>query len=706
MKNIILCSDGTGNSAIKGRGTNVFKLYEALDRTGSPCHTPQLAFYDDGVGTRGFRLFRILGGAFGLGLARNVRGLYLNLVRTYDEGDRIYLFGFSRGAFTVRVLAGMIYACGIVSRNHEDGRRLKERELRRAVVAAHKVSRSEYRTALNWIGGLLRRRQARRSEGEDIPIQMIGVWDTVDAVGLPFKDMADALNWIFHFKLPDVELPSNVERAFHALAIDDERATFHPVLWDETKKDPKQILEQVWFAGVHANVGGGYPKQGMSLVSLTWMMKKAKACGLRFTASAWQRVKDSQNVHDHLYDSRSGVGGLYRYKPREIEQLCKGKADVRIHESVVDRIRSWTGSYAPATLRPVSSVGSDGSRCRDGGVEIVPTLDAVRTANVEFWNTRHFTPPRTKGWRLLRWLSHFALLNFLILSGLVVARIQIDVAPNGDPWQQLLREWWWMFVIFWLWLVYHKFFLGDRPRTTLNFRVPHTIYMILFPLSVLVLLRDYFLGPSGTDLDTLRKLGEAVRDVVTSYAGRLITGVGAVSFVLYAVALCRSESAGSWDKFRTAANVPWRVALGLLVLGGLWIGFGGDRALLKSAERLVIEIGPCWWVVAVGYVGASVCRIPGRALLAAAGGIALFSVGPQVVSWLGCDGVSSAASLVGEIVQSGSVAFKSYIGLGFILIAVGACVISGFARQRIREISADAWRVTPEPANDFETLSD
>ena len=95
MKNIILCSDGTGNSAIKGRGTNVFKLYEALDRTGSPGYTAQLAFYDDGVGTRGFRLFRILGGAFGLGLARNVRGLYLNLVRTYEAGDRIYLFGFS-----------------------------------------------------------------------------------------------------------------------------------------------------------------------------------------------------------------------------------------------------------------------------------------------------------------------------------------------------------------------------------------------------------------------------------------------------------------------------------------------------------------------------------------------------------------------------------------------------------------------------------
>ena len=113
MKNIILCSDGTGNRDVEGRGTNVFKLFEAIDlnehRTNLAYDT-QLAFYDDGVGTRGNAIARVAGGALGYGLKRNVKELYRELVRVYDPGDRIFLFGFSRGAFTVRTLAGMMNA--------------------------------------------------------------------------------------------------------------------------------------------------------------------------------------------------------------------------------------------------------------------------------------------------------------------------------------------------------------------------------------------------------------------------------------------------------------------------------------------------------------------------------------------------------------------------------------------------------------------
>src|ERR1043166_4995570 len=111
VKNIVICSDGTGNTAIKGRGTNVFKLFEAVDlnshRT-DPALDAQLAFYDDGVGSQGNVLLKAIGGAAGYGLARNVKKLYRELSRVYDPGDRIFLFGFSRGAFTVRTLAGMI----------------------------------------------------------------------------------------------------------------------------------------------------------------------------------------------------------------------------------------------------------------------------------------------------------------------------------------------------------------------------------------------------------------------------------------------------------------------------------------------------------------------------------------------------------------------------------------------------------------------
>jgi uncharacterized protein (DUF2235 family) len=106
-KRIVICSDGTGNTAIKGRGTNVFKLFEAVDLTGhrfDPSVTPQIALYDDGVGTENFKPIKIFAGATGYGLGRNAKQLYKELVRIYDPGDEIYMFGFSRGAFTVRTL--------------------------------------------------------------------------------------------------------------------------------------------------------------------------------------------------------------------------------------------------------------------------------------------------------------------------------------------------------------------------------------------------------------------------------------------------------------------------------------------------------------------------------------------------------------------------------------------------------------------------
>src|SRR6266508_3819210 len=139
-KNIILCSDGTGNTAIKGRGTNVFKLFEALDLTsyrGNPDRDPQVAFYDDGVGTQDFKPLKIFAGMTGYGLSRNVKQLYKELVRVYDPGDRIFLFGFSRGAFTVRTLTGLIARCGVLDRR----KLLSKKSLDSAVEDAYKVYR-------------------------------------------------------------------------------------------------------------------------------------------------------------------------------------------------------------------------------------------------------------------------------------------------------------------------------------------------------------------------------------------------------------------------------------------------------------------------------------------------------------------------------------------------------------------------------------
>ena len=398
MKNIVICSDGTGNTAIKGRGTNVFKFYEAVDFEGHRTdHNKirQIGFYDDGVGTSRLKLLAALGGAFGIGLGRNVRQLYADLARVYEPGDGIFLFGFSRGAFTVRTLSGLIAACGIVDRRHTECR--SDSDLRNLVSRAYRAYRDRYRARLMQLfrGPAsdnppsvieMRTKWAVQHAGDrgadverwQIPIAFIGVWDTVDAVGFPIPWVADLWNETFYrFKFPDHVLGPMIERARHAVAIDDERRTFHPLLWDEKPKgdgQPKATaaqnpdrIKQVWFSGVHSNVGGGYPKQGMSVVSLAWMIDEVeqtwtlpggtKRPGLRFSPGDRQLYHERQNVYDKLYDSRAGVSFVYRYMPRDIVQLCqKWHVPPRFHVSAIERCMAAPAGYAPGNIPGVAQV--------------------------------------------------------------------------------------------------------------------------------------------------------------------------------------------------------------------------------------------------------------------------------------------------------------------------------------------------------------
>lgn len=358
QKKIILCSDGTGNKALKGRGTNVFKLYEAIERKET-----QLAFYDDGVGTEGFNLKRLLGGAFGHGLSRNVRELYAHLVRCYNTGDEIYLFGFSRGAFTVRTLAAFIIEFGILDRHQFES----DSEMRKCVAGAYKAYRRKYKTwtSFIWSGlfGGLSRLLNKCTELDEISekthdngaarIAFIGVWDTVSAVGIPYRVLADIVDrFIYKFKFPSNTLNKNVVKACHAVSIDDKRKTFHPEMWDESQ-DGDDRIEQVWFSGVHANVGGGYPKQGMSLVSLAWMMKKAHAGGkgIDFNQHDMAYYTNHGDVHDKLYDSRAGLAIYYPYAPRDIYKICREYGITPyIHQTVYDRSTILTDAYAPGNL--------------------------------------------------------------------------------------------------------------------------------------------------------------------------------------------------------------------------------------------------------------------------------------------------------------------------------------------------------------------
>lgn len=372
MKKIIVLSDGTGNGAAKRNKTNVWRLYRALDLQTND----QIAIYDDGVGSQQFLPLKILGGVFGFGLKENVIQLYKFLCRNYDaeEKDKIYLFGFSRGAFTVRLLASLIEKKGLYTASSD------EKDLDRVARRLYSEYRDGYahNRFFKTITKLKRLLAGRVSsiETHSPKIEFLGVWDTVDAYGLPIDELA--VLWhhcIFPIRFPNQGLGPGVSKACHALSIDDERLTFHPVLWDESKeaRDSDRI-EQVWFAGVHSDVGGGYAMTELSLVTLDWMISRLDnlpaGSELTLIEAARKEYERHADWHGKQHDSRSGLGSYYRYKPRDIAQICQNaKTGVtieapKIHRGVFERIQRNVIPYAPTGLPEkydvVSTRGDEG----------------------------------------------------------------------------------------------------------------------------------------------------------------------------------------------------------------------------------------------------------------------------------------------------------------------------------------------------------
>ena len=364
-RNIVLLSDGTGNSASNLFKTNVRRFCEALDLA-DPKHPRQFAYYDDGVGTSSFRPLAILGRAFGFGLARNVRDLYAFLCRTYRPGDRIYAFGFSRGAFTVRVTIGPIVSQGVLAHDGD------EATLARNVKAAYRAYRRQkygwrllkllgrpVRDAVLWAWWKARRfepytsvkRHRVNREGEGT-IEFVGVWDTVDAYGLPIEELTRAVDaLVTPLTMPDAVLAKKVKRARHVLSLDDQRNTFHPRLWTEEHETEPNRIRQVWFAGVHADVDGGYPDDGLAHVTLRWMMDEAEAAvpggsKLRFIDEVRERQRALADEKGPLHDSRSRLASYYRYKPRRVSVLASQPKSLarRSLERSYERYESWRAS--------------------------------------------------------------------------------------------------------------------------------------------------------------------------------------------------------------------------------------------------------------------------------------------------------------------------------------------------------------------------
>lgn len=402
-KVLVVFSDGTGNSSAKFFKTNVWRLYQAIDiRSPSSAESQQLVCYDDGVGTSSFKPIALLGGALGVGLMRNVLDLYRFVCRHYEPGDRIFAFGFSRGAFTIRVLVGMIAMLGVVKVRSESELHLLSEDAYRRFRYCFRLLGDRHLNGGNGARGTgltdfivtpLRnwrdRRIAARRKRKGLPlledkhlmaverIDFVGVWDTVAAYGSPIAEITKGIDrWVWPLSMPDYKLSEKVRCARQALALDDERDTFHPLLWDEVHEQSlidagtvsPHRLRQVWFAGMHSDVGGGYAEEGLAHVSLCWMAAEAISAGLRLRPGALYAFQLAANPLGPMHDSRAGLGSYYRYQPRKLSaRLDPPDPSTRIvqdpdlngrgiltrahiHESVLRRIEVGTDNYAPIVL--------------------------------------------------------------------------------------------------------------------------------------------------------------------------------------------------------------------------------------------------------------------------------------------------------------------------------------------------------------------
>ena len=308
MKRIIVCCDGTWSKpGTKDRGqlveTNVEKLYKAVN-TENP-GIEQIKYYGQGVGT-GFTITdRLLGGSFGLGIDSSIQDAYKFLMWSYEPGDELYLFGFSRGAYTVRSLVGLIRNCGIM-----------KPEFLHLVNEAYHLYRD--RTELTHPeSDLMKAFKKSYGKEDETTIKFLGVWDTVGSLGVPLSSFS---GWNRKYRFHDVKLGGQIKYAYHALAIDERRKFFQPTLWEVSqaameRPDP-QVSEQVWFPGTHCNVGGGYVDSGLSNVALQWMVEKANATGLEFDKNYIEKLECNSKG-----EIRNSATGIFRFTPKVLRTI-------------------------------------------------------------------------------------------------------------------------------------------------------------------------------------------------------------------------------------------------------------------------------------------------------------------------------------------------------------------------------------------------
>jgi hypothetical protein len=340
MRHLVVCCDGTWNTAEQRHEgvptpTNVVRIYHALDESDT-----QLRYYHPGVGTEPGFVDRLSGGGLGAGLASNIKSAYSWLALTYQPGDAICLFGFSRGAYTVRSLAGMLSTCGLADTLTALAPAERWAEIDRLYSEVYRPTCA---------------RPGRPPPYPQVPIRFLGVWDTVGSLGIPDSlGMLNLFDADDRHRFHDTRLNPLIEHARHAVALDERRGPFTPTLWTSGTPAPDEDrrIRQVWFPGDHRDVGGGRLQTGLSDAALQWMIDEASACtALSFRKEILDQIQP--NPADVLHDSCTGFYLHLSPTPRAVPLIDEQRSADAVHSSVFARRNRppiTAGRYRPSRV--------------------------------------------------------------------------------------------------------------------------------------------------------------------------------------------------------------------------------------------------------------------------------------------------------------------------------------------------------------------
>lgn len=385
QRNLVLLFDGTGNILGNQRDSNVVRLLRALHKDPAGSGAGQVVYYDPGVGTantfpssnwhaqlrRQVHLFAGL--ALGSGVFENIAEAYEFLVRNYQKGDRIYLFGFSRGAFTARAVGGMVNMYGLIAPHG-----LAMVQLMVANYFAEAPGRSEHAKKLSFASDI----QGNFTFGRTPLIHFTGVWDTVDTIG------SGLIGGVRITNTPDFHA-KRFAHVRHAVSIHESRCKYRPRLYQDpvfsdVEKTHRSFKEH-WFAGAHSDIGGSYPRDGLSVLTLQWMIQEAIPYGLIVTSPACDPLDPDLRMHDETFEMPywvwTGIDARERPAPVKWDRPAAELSDTPAPQTC-PRKASWVDilmwlSFALSVLLWLGALATTALACRADSVGILGTLAAI-----------------------------------------------------------------------------------------------------------------------------------------------------------------------------------------------------------------------------------------------------------------------------------------------------------------------------------------